>query len=99
MAVAVHDEYALGLAANLKAALDAREGGQRGLDALERYLEVEPHGDGGERIEHVVAPRHLERRRAEHAAAVDDLERRARAGERQAPRREIGAGLEPVGDH
>ena len=57
MAVVVHHEHAPRLAPDLEAALHAREAGERLLDSVERHLEVEPHRDGGERVEHVVAAR------------------------------------------
>ena len=99
MPVVVHDEDARRFTADLEAALDAREAGQRLLDALEGHLEVEAHADGGECVEDVVSARHLDRRRPERLAPVQDLELRLHAGEGEPAGREIGARLEPVGDH
>ena len=62
MAVVVDDENAARLAADLEPALGAAELAQAGGDPLERHAELQPDRDGGERVQQVVPPRHVQRR-------------------------------------
>ena len=70
VAVVVDDQDAAGLAEQLEAALGAAELGQRRGDGLEAQPELEADGDGGERVQQVVAARHGQPQRAQLAAAA-----------------------------
>ena len=61
VAVVVHHEDAADFPADLEAALHAVEAGEGAGDDVEGQLEVEPHRDGGQGVEHVVAAGRLER--------------------------------------
>ena len=58
MAVVVNDQNPLRLAAHLEAALRAAELAEACGDPIERQPELESNGDGGERVQEVVATRH-----------------------------------------
>src|SRR6266850_5044742 len=98
MTVIVDHRDVTGTTQDLKSALDSREAGQRPLNGCERDLEVQPHPDRRERVEHVVAARDLERDFPEEGLALIDLEAAGHAHELQAARDEIRARLEPVRD-
>ena len=85
--VVVDDRHAVDNADDLEPAFGAAELDEGLGDARERHLDVEPHADRRERVQHVVPARHRQAERAERArraiagALLDD----ARRGERLEP--------------
>ena len=67
--VVVHHADAVRLAAGLEPAPHAGEVREPLANVPEADLELEPHGDCRERVEHVVPPRHVQRHHAERPAA------------------------------
>src|SRR5213593_1884307 len=98
MTVVVDHRDATGTTQDLKSALDSGESGERPLNRGKRDLQVQPHADRRERVEHVVAAGDLERDLAEEAVALIDLEPAGHAREVQAARDEVRARLEPIRD-
>ena len=72
MAVVVDDQDPVRLATHLEPPLGAAELAQARRQALERHAELEADGDGGQRVQQVVASRHVQ------LQATERLERRAR---------------------
>ena len=66
MAVVVNHENAVRFAAHLEPPLDSTEIGQARRNALERQVELQPNGDGRQRVLQVVSSRHVQRQRTEY---------------------------------
>src|SRR5438067_4577340 len=96
--VVVHHEHVLLLPLHLEAAMDAAELLEGVRRDAERDLEVGGDGEGGERVEGVMAAGHAEPDGAEPPLAAPDLEHGLEPVDAEVARLPVGVGRRPVGD-
>src|SRR5262245_46427899 len=99
MAVVVHQQDPRHLALDLKAPLDAGEGGTRALDDRERDLEIQGDRRRRQSVRHVVDARDLEAELAERVSLVEHLEACGQLAQAHRGGDEVGGRAEAIGDH
>ena len=89
----------LDVAEHLQAPVDALEARQRALDGRVGDLELRGHGDGGQRVEHVVQARQVQRdRQRVFGTRTQHVECRLRTAARDVDGAHVGAFAQAVGD-